>query len=31
VGYLSADNLFQDGRATLEWLLTPALIIELSK
>lgn len=31
VSYLSADNLFQDGRASLEWLLTPALIIELSK
>jgi phosphohistidine phosphatase len=31
VGLLSADNLYQDHRATLEWLLTPALMVELSK
>lgn len=31
VCYLSADNLYQDHRAILEWLLTPALMIELSK
>lgn len=31
VCYLSADNLYQDHRATLEWLLTPALMVELSK
>ena len=31
VAYLSSDSLYQDGRATLEWLLTPALMIELSK
>jgi phosphohistidine phosphatase len=31
VCYLSADNLYQDQRATLEWLLTPALMVELSK
>lgn len=31
VAYLSSDSIFQDGRATLEWLLTPALMIELSK
>jgi phosphohistidine phosphatase len=29
--YLSADNLYQDGHATLQWLLTPALMVELSK
>lgn len=29
VAYLSTDNLYQDGRATLEWLLTPALMLEL--
>ena len=28
---LSADDLYQDHRATLEWLLTPALMVELSK
>jgi phosphohistidine phosphatase len=28
--YLSTDNLYQNGRATLEWLLTPALMVELS-
>jgi phosphohistidine phosphatase len=31
VCYLSADNLYQDHRAELIWLLTPALMIELSK
>ena len=31
VCYLSADNFFQDRRAVLEWLLTPALMVELSK
>lgn len=31
VAYLTADNLYQDGHATLEWLLTPSLIVELSK
>jgi phosphohistidine phosphatase len=30
IAYLSTDNLYQDGRATLEWLLTPALMVELS-
>jgi phosphohistidine phosphatase len=29
VAYLLADNLYQDGRATLEWLLTPSLMVEL--
>jgi phosphohistidine phosphatase len=31
VGCLSVENLYKDRRATLEWLLTPALLIELSK
>jgi phosphohistidine phosphatase len=31
VAYLSSDSLYQDGRATLEWLLPPALMIALSK
>jgi phosphohistidine phosphatase len=31
VAHLSSDTLYQDGRATLEWLLTPALMIALSK
>lgn len=31
VAYLSSDNLSQDGRAALEWLLTPALMVELAK
>lgn len=31
VCYLSADNLYRDHRAILEWLLTPALLLELSK
>jgi phosphohistidine phosphatase len=30
VCYLSSDNLYQDHRAALEWLLTPALMVELS-
>jgi phosphohistidine phosphatase len=28
---LSADNLYQDHRAELIWLLTPALMVQLSK
>jgi phosphohistidine phosphatase len=28
VAFLSSDSLFQDGRATLQWLLTPALLVE---
>ncbi|MFT3891093.1 MAG: phosphohistidine phosphatase SixA [Anaerolineales bacterium] len=31
VAYLVAENLFEDHRATLEWLLTPGLMVELSK
>ena len=31
VAYLTADNLYQDGRATLHWLLTPGMMVELSK
>ena len=31
VAYLSSDSLYQDGRANLEWLLTPALLVQLSK
>jgi phosphohistidine phosphatase len=31
VCYLSANNLYEDHRAALEWLLTPALMVELSK
>lgn len=31
VAYLSADNIYQNGRATLNWLLTPALMVQLSK
>jgi phosphohistidine phosphatase len=31
VAYLSSDNLYEQGRATLRWLLTPALMVELSK
>ena len=31
VAYLAADNLYQDGRATLQWLLAPALMVELAK
>jgi phosphohistidine phosphatase len=29
VCYLSADNLHQDHRATLEWLLTPGILVEI--
>ncbi len=28
--YLSADNLGQEQRATLQWLLTPAIMVEVS-
>ena len=28
VAFLSSDSLFQDGRATLQWLLTPAIMVE---
>jgi phosphohistidine phosphatase len=31
VAYLLADNLYQDGRATLQWLLSPSQMVELSK
>lgn len=31
VAFLIADNLYQDGRADLQWLLTPAQMVELSK
>jgi phosphohistidine phosphatase len=31
VAYLLAENLYQDGRAGLQWLLTPALMVELAK
>ena len=31
VAYLSSDSIYQDGRATLEWLLTPAIMVALSK
>ena len=31
VACLEADNLFQEHRATLLWLLTPSLMVELSK
>jgi len=31
VALLSAENLDKDHQATLEWLLTPALMVELSK
>jgi len=31
VAYLTSDTLYQDGRATLEWLLTPALMVQLAK
>jgi phosphohistidine phosphatase SixA len=30
VCYLSADNLHQGHRATLEWLLTPGIMMEMS-
>lgn len=28
---LSTDNLYEEGRATLQWLLTPSLMVELSQ
>jgi len=31
VACLSSDNLYKNGRATLEWLITPALVLALSK
>jgi phosphohistidine phosphatase len=31
VAYLSSENLYEDGRATLEWLLTPSLMVKLAK
>jgi phosphohistidine phosphatase len=31
VAFLITDNLYEDGRATLQWLLTPSLMVELSK
>lgn len=31
IACLLADNLYQEHRATLLWLLTPALMVELSK
>ena len=31
VAFLIAENLYQDGRANLQWLLTPAQLVELSK
>lgn len=31
VALLSTENLYVDGRATLQWLLTPSLMVELSK
>jgi phosphohistidine phosphatase len=31
VAYLTSDSVFQDGRASLEWLLTPAQMVQLSK
>jgi len=30
VAFLVAENLYQDGRAALQWLLTPAQMVELS-
>lgn len=30
VCYLSADDLHQEHRATLEWLLTPGILVEIS-
>jgi len=29
VAFLSSDSLFQDWRAALQWLLTPALMVEI--
>lgn len=31
VACLSSETLYQDGRATLNWLLTPAFLVKLSK
>ncbi len=31
VAWLTTDNLYQDGRATLNWLLSPALMVKLVK
>ena len=31
VAYLSTENLYVDGRAALQWLLTPSLMVALSK
>ena len=31
VAYLTSNTLYEDGRATLEWLLTPSFMVELSK
>lgn len=31
VALLSTDNLYEEGRATLQWLLTPSLMVELSQ
>jgi len=31
VAFLIAENLYQDGRAVLQWLLTPAQMVELAK
>ena len=31
VAYLSTDNLYGEGRATLQWLLTPSLLVKISK
>jgi phosphohistidine phosphatase len=31
VAFLSTENLYVDGRAALQWLLTPSLMVELSK
>jgi phosphohistidine phosphatase len=31
VAYLTSDTLYQDGRATLEWLSTPSLMVQPSK
>ena len=31
VACLSSDSLYQDGRASLEWLLTPALMVQIKK
>lgn len=31
VAFLIAENLYQDGRAALQWLLTPAQLVELAK